>query len=160
MKKIRIGKDISIQWTILTNGEAQSFNGRDLSVILTDPIGVKNELPFVVDGNILRITYAGTQHKRLGTYRITLWENYGKEGQTAVDHCNPFTLVPTTCNEEGDNTGSNLKAESVNLGTSDMQLNPVYGIYSKNIRYIEKMTQEEYDALEVKNESTLYIIVG
>lgn len=106
MKKIRIGKDIAIQWTILTNGEPQSLEGRDLSVSLTDPLGTKSELPFSVEGNVIRLTYSGTKQKRLGTYRLTLWENYGKEGQTAVDHCNPFALVPTTCSEEGKDTCS------------------------------------------------------
>lgn len=160
MKKIRIGKDIVIRWTILTNGEAQSLEGRDLSILLTSPLGMKEPMDFEINGNVLNLTFKGTLQKCTGVYKLTLWENFGKDGQTAVDHCNPFALVPNTCCEEDEDSCSNLKTESVDLGTSDMQLNPVYGIYSEDIRYIKTLTQEQYDALENKDEKTLYIITA
>ena len=36
MEAIRIGNDISIQWTILHNGIPESLEGRDLRVILSN----------------------------------------------------------------------------------------------------------------------------
>lgn len=111
MKKIRIGKDISIRWTILTNGEAVSLVGRDLKLVLTDPIRRTTDMEFTVEGNTVTTLYKGTQHKCLGVYNLTLWENYGKDGQTAVDACNAFTLVSTTCAEGGEDEG--LDTETV-----------------------------------------------
>ena len=111
MKKIRINKDISIRWTILTNGESVSLVGRDLKLVLTDPIRRTTDMEFTVEGNTVTTLYKGTQHKCLGVYNLTLWENYGKDGQTAVDACNAFTLVPTTCAEGGEDEG--LDTETV-----------------------------------------------
>lgn len=111
MKKIRINKDISIRWTILTNGESVSLVGRDLKLVLTDPIRRTTDMEFTVDGNTVTTLYKGTQHKCLGVYNLTLWENYGKDGQTAVDACNAFTLVSTTCAEGGEDEG--LDTETV-----------------------------------------------
>lgn len=105
MKRIRINKDISIRWTILTNGESVSLVGRDLKLVLTDPIRRTTDMEFTVEGNTVTTLYKGTQHKCLGDYTLTLWENYGKDGQTAADACNAFTLVPTTCAEGGEDEG-------------------------------------------------------
>ena len=113
MKKIRINKDISIRWTILTNGESVSLVGRDLKLVLTDPIRRTTDMEFTVEGNTVTTLYKGTQHKCLGDYTLTLWENYGKDGQTAADACNAFTLVPTTCAEGGEDEG--LDTETVEL---------------------------------------------
>ena len=52
MKKIRIGKDIVLRWTILTNGEAIPLDGRNLKLFIIDCIGNKTEMDFTVSGNI------------------------------------------------------------------------------------------------------------
>lgn len=113
MKKIRIGKDISIAWRILTNGEAVSLEGRDLTLHLVDPLNRKMQIPFTVEDVLLEAKVSGTTQKFLGKYSLTLWENYGKPGQTAVDACNAFELVRTTCMEGGADEG--LDTETVEL---------------------------------------------
>lgn len=97
--KIRIGKDIVIQWAILTNGEPVSLEGRNLKLILTTPLRQKINLDFEVAGNEITALYKGLEHKVLGSYTLTLWENYGADGQSALDYCNAFTLVPLSCME-------------------------------------------------------------
>lgn len=97
--KIRICKDIVIQWAILTNGEPVSLEGRNLKLILTTPLRQKINLDFEVAGNEITALYKGLEHKVLGSYTLTLWENYGTEGQSALDYCNAFTLVPLSCME-------------------------------------------------------------
>lgn len=99
MRKIRIGKDLMIRWSILTNGIPESLEGSDLTVILTSQVGRAKRLEHKVSGNEIRAVYPGIMQHTLGRYRLTLWLNYGKEGQTAVDACNAFELVPTTCEE-------------------------------------------------------------
>lgn len=120
MKKIRIGKDISIAWRILTNGEAVSLEGRDLTLHLVDPLNRKMQIPFTVEDVLLEAKVSGTTQKFLGKYSLTLWENYGKPGQTAVDACNAFELVKTTCMEGGADEG--LDTEVVDLSTSNIEI--------------------------------------
>ena len=157
MKKIRIGKDIHITWEILTNGEPQSLDGRDLKLVLTNPLRAREDMEFSVDGNRISCKFPGVKQKHLGVYMLTLWENFGQTGQTAVDACKAFQLVPYTCMEGDEDNG--LDTETVDLGTSGMDLNPVYGIYSEKVRYIETMTQDEYESIEEKKDDTLYIIL-
>lgn len=113
MKKIRIGKDIHITWEITTNGEPRSLEGRDLKLILITPLRNNIVMKFSVDGNTIACDYHGAEQKYLGIYMLTLWENYGKSDQTAVDACNAFQLVATTCQEGGNNEG--LDTETVGL---------------------------------------------
>lgn len=113
MRKIRRGKDIKIEWDILTNGEIVSLSGRDLRLVVNSPIGEKTEMSFIVSGNTVSSTFTSKDDTRLGAYSLTLWENYGKKGQTAVDACCAFTLVPTTCAEGGQDEG--LDTETIEL---------------------------------------------
>ena len=104
MESKRIGKDLRLLWRdIKTNGEFVSLNGRDLKLIMTDPKGCQIEMPFtVVDDYNIETRFYGKDHKHLGNYMFTLWENYGKIGQTALDRKNAFRLVPTTDLERDD----------------------------------------------------------
>lgn len=103
MESKRIHKDIRMTWPILTNGEAVSLEGRDLKLILIDPKGNETELPFTYEGNVLTATFYGKDHRYCGTYGLTLWENYGKTGMTAVDKTRAVRLVPNTELEHKDN---------------------------------------------------------
>ena len=114
MRKIRIGKDILFVWSILTNGEPLSLSGRNLRLVLTTPFKRSVDLAFETAENTLKFYYKGVEQKAMGLYRLTLWENYGKEGQTALDACNAFELVPATCYESGNNK-EGLDTETVNL---------------------------------------------
>lgn len=113
MKRIRIGKDITIKWEILTNGENVPLEGRDLLLYIVPPSGNNECLEFSVTDNILTAYYKGVAQKMLGKYDLVLWENYQKEGQNVLDQCSAFMLVSTTCAEGG--LDNNIEAESVNL---------------------------------------------
>ena len=164
MRKIRIGKDIYFTWQILTNKEPVPLEGRDLKLMLKNPLGRFLDFHFeIYQGNKLKFTFHGTDHKHLGTYSLTLWENYGKEGQTAVDMCEAFRLVAPTCEEDSISV-PNLEMATVNLGASsiDISLNsdmivsttnescgcllyqetPVHTVYAKQEeRYEDHQTQ-------------------
>ena len=94
MKKIRIGKDINLRWEILTNGEAIPLEGRDLKLVLINPLNAKTELDFSVNFNVIEARYKGTDQQRLGTYRMTLWENY----QNNYSYANLISFSDTICN--------------------------------------------------------------
>ena len=115
----RIGKDIRVKWRILTNGESISLHGRDLRLEVVNRFGRK-EWEFTIEAeNVVVFTLPGMVQRYLGEYTFTLWENYGKAGQTAVDSCGGIELVPTTCMEGGD---SGPDTEPVELETASLEL--------------------------------------
>lgn len=120
MKKIRQGKDIAIHWPIQTNGAPESLDGRNLKLFIKSQYNVAQELEFTTEDNIIAFTFAGTAQQMIGTYKLTLWENYGTQGQTAVDCYEAFTLVPSTCEEEPGDRG--LMTETVDLESSSIEI--------------------------------------
>ena len=109
MRKIRLYKDIKIQWKVLTNKEAVPLEGRNLTFEIVNRFG-RTAFPFVVDGNLLTADFPGTSQKTLGDYWVTLWENKGESGQSLVDSCAGFTLVSETCLEDDDDNTLNTEA--------------------------------------------------
>lgn len=128
MRNIRIGKDIRISWTVLTEGRPLPLAGRDLSLELSDPLGRRSELGFTVSGTcVLSALFPGTGQSTLGRYGLTLWENRGKAGQTAVDAADAFRLVRTTAEETSCGCGGGsqqLRAITVELSTGDISVCP------------------------------------
>lgn len=161
MRKIRIGKDISIAWTVLTNGEEESLEGRDLTLVLSDRFS-RRSLDFEADGATLRFTVRGADQKTLGEYGLTLWENRGRNGQTVVDSLPAFALVANTA-DEGWNGDSrpNLNTETVELETASIdRLVPWPDtVRSGDVSFIRTLTEAEYEALETKDPETLYVIM-
>jgi len=127
MKKIRIGKDILIEWTILTGGEPRPLAGRDLTLVLTDQTGKSRVLDIkLTHACQLAAMFPGTEQHALGDYTLTLWENRGKEGQSAVDAVRAFRLVRTTVEEtEGDGascTCGSMRTVTIHLGSASLEL--------------------------------------
>lgn len=119
MRDFRKGNDIAIRWHATINQGKVKLGDSDIRLILTDKIGNKQSLPFIVqtddDGKEWLVTaYYGKDHNALGKYRLTLWVNYGKIGEAVKDHCNVFNLVSTTCQIKN-NTDScdNLETDNV-----------------------------------------------
>lgn len=159
MKRIRIGKDIEIRWPILTNGEQVALEGRDLYLSLHLPSCMEIPVQFESEGNIAIFTVSGSLQKQLGAYRLTLWENKGKSGQTAIDYCDAFELVPTTCMEGGND--NNLTTETVDLDASELVIGlpgpSAYDLYKKHNPDTE-LSEEEYvnapiDAADAANQA-------
>lgn len=120
MKKIRIGKDIKIRWGVTIEGEVADPAVYDLTLELRDAFGSAVEVaqPTLVDG-LLETTFFGKDHKRTGAYRLTLWLNKGKEGQSVVDACDAFTLVSCSCDEGG---VGDLDLEVVDVATASLDV--------------------------------------
>lgn len=97
MKRIRIGKDMFCTWTILTNGSPTSLDGRILRIEVKAPDGSLSVIEdYETEGNKIMFTFGHDIQRMLGVYGLTLWENYGALGQTAVDKCKAFELVDST----------------------------------------------------------------
>lgn len=120
MRKIRLGKDIKIRWGVTIEGEVADPAVYDLTLELRDAFGSVVEVAqlTLVDG-LLETTFFGKDQKRTGAYRLTLWLNKGKEGQSVVDACDAFTLVSCSCDEGG--TGD-LDLEVVDVETASLDV--------------------------------------
>lgn len=146
MKRIRIGKDIEIHWPILTNGEQVALEGRDLKLFVHLPSHMDIPVDFTTEGNTAIFTISGTMQKSIGVYRLTMWENLQKSGQTTVDYCKAFELVPTTLLEGGEDE-SNLTTETVDLEASSLVVGlPGESAYEAFKKYNpnSELTEEEY----------------
>lgn len=113
--KIRQGKDIILRWKITTNGEALPLEGRNLTLVLSTPNGRERVLSYTTEGDTISTRLFGKEITLLGDYTLTLWENRGEQGQTAVDAVNAFELVKYTSMEEDGSPCGNLEAEVLNL---------------------------------------------
>lgn len=118
----RIGKDLTIQMSVLTNGEALSLEGRLLTVELRHELLINacQKMGYTVSGNRITIKWYGKDQRHLGKYHLTIWENYKEAGQTVVDVCNPIELVKSTCLENDMNNG--LDIDTVDLGVTDLAI--------------------------------------
>ena len=124
--KIRIGKELHIFWSILTQGENKPLEGRDLRLYLQDPNRRRRELEFTTDANTLLVVIPANTLTRIGKYALILTENEGQEVQTAVDANPAFTLVETTREEDTNTTEAhNLEVATINLATGNLTLRMV-----------------------------------
>ena len=164
MKSIRIGKDIKVRWPILTNGQELALEGRDLTLYARLPTYAEMRVDFTTEGNVAIFIIPGIEQKMIGVYSFTMWENYGKEAQTAVDCCNAFQLVRTTCMEGGEDNG--LDSETVELASSDIILGipgprgySAYDIFKQH-NPESKITEEEYVKAAIEAVAVVETIEG
>lgn len=124
--KIRIGKELRISWSILTQGQNKPLEGRNLRLYLQEPNRQRRTLDFTTDANTLLTVLPASTLTRLGNYALILTENEGQEGQTAVDANPAFTLVETTEEEDTPTTEDpNLEIAHINLATGNLTLRMV-----------------------------------
>lgn len=115
MRKIRIGKDIVLKWALFDTEENPfDLSGRDLTLMLVTPLMTKQKLDFQVTENVIETKVKGIDQRIIGIYTLTLWLNYGKDGQNVVDYCKAFELVPLTCMEGGESDNI-LQVETIDI---------------------------------------------
>lgn len=127
--KIRIGKDLNIRWSILTNNEPTPLEGRNLNLLLQDPSRQQRALSFTTEGNTIISYIPAAELTRLGDYILTLKENEGEEGQTVVDAKPAFTLVEYTTEESSEPTDPSLSVADITLSTANL----AYGITIQDV---------------------------
>lgn len=119
MQKIRAEKEFIVRWSgILTNGQPDSLEGRDLSLYLINPYGAESSQDITIEGNTVTLRIAAGTCKVLGNYKLKLYENKGKSGQTVLDQCEGFCVVATTCQEGGTTEGLDL--DTIELSGGDI----------------------------------------
>lgn len=150
MRRIRIGKDIEIRWKVFTNGEAVSLHDRNLKLVIHHSMLPEQDLPFTIDDdedNVLVAYVRGRDQRMTGVYRLTLWENYGINGQTVLDYCSAFELVGTTCEEDGGSVGLDSEVVEITanliIGVPGLDGLTAYELFKK-YHPDSKLTEEQY----------------
>lgn len=117
MRRLRIGTDRVIVWSIYYDGKEYDISEKDLTLKVSAPgMSFFVDKDLVIEGNVLQWTFRGRDQKALGAYSLTLIENDGKEGMISFDKCNAFALVDCSC-KEGGTDDANLSVSGVNLSS-------------------------------------------
>lgn len=119
MKRIRIGNDIPIRWTILRSGQPEDFSGKTLKVLMRSVKETVEVTDYEIDGNVISWTFFGKNQKSGGTYSFTLIENEGMPEMFTTDACDALLLVNCSCQQDvcdGDSSiGMTSDAESPDI---------------------------------------------
>lgn len=123
MKKIRIGKEFSVRWSLTVNGERTDLHSLSVTVMMVYPSGRRKKMSFTAEGDELLIPIGRESQTETGPYTLEAWVNKGDEGQTVTDCCKAFSLVGRSCEETDNPSESNIEIEQeVILSTSDIQM--------------------------------------
>ena len=128
MKRLRIGKDFGLTWTIKAKnaGENSPYNpSSDSVLLLVTPYNKVKAEGVTFDGDKVRWIFRGKAQKHPGIYGLELVENWGKDGMITVDTCKAFELVEHTCEETGQD-GDGLIFDTLEFMT-DVELNALRG---------------------------------
>lgn len=146
MKNIRIGKDIALQWTVTVDGVSRDLSALDLKLFLhNETAGSAVELAFTTQTDVLRAEVLGRDQRNTGVYRLTLWLNKDKIGQSVLDESTAFRLVART-EMEGGTDDNNLETETVEL--SGNLTTDGYRDYSELSERVEVLEQQMPVSLE------------
>lgn len=99
IRKKRLGTTLSCHVSVITNGQELSLDGRDITVLLVNPLGVCMLVDATFSGNIASFVYEGNQQRYTGVYRVEVYENFEKVSQSVFDK-DAFELVPRSYMEE------------------------------------------------------------
>lgn len=115
MKRIRIGNDINVAWSILQkDGTPFSLEGRDVNVFLRTPFGKQEVSDYIINNNVIEWTFLGKTQKVKGCYSLILVINEGADGMITTDSCDFVNLVACSCQVGGeDNDG--VQTEAIEL---------------------------------------------
>lgn len=107
MRRIRIGKDFDVIWTIRDeSGQPYDLTGKDLHLCLITPYRRQEIRDYAVGGSTVSWTFRGRDQKYTGAYSLELTVNQGRDGMQTVDTCTAFELVAHSCEESLESGGS------------------------------------------------------
>lgn len=131
MKRLRIGKDFAVRWSIYSKTEdgrkPYALDPENSLLRLVTPHRKEEVKGFLIEDNTLTWVYRGRDQKLLGVYALELVERNGANGMITIDTCKAFELVAHTC-EETDNETGDIVIDS-QVFESEVSLAPLgYGV--------------------------------
>ena len=174
MKTIQMYNDIVVEWTVERFGVPEDFTGKKLKVYLANIYCDQEIKDYEVQDNTIRFVFEGRQQKVAGKYALKLVENPGEQGMFTIKECDVFCLTDGCIFDRRDckvSVKSNIILPANGLSAYELAVRHGYKgteddfaeqfglmVLSSQIRRICVLTQSEYDALEVKDGSTMYVI--
>ena len=146
MDKIRIGKDIRINWEITSTDESVILSKDNLTLEMTVPSKCVAILPFTFNDNVLSATFYGIDQKQLGNYWLTVWYKRNEVGQSALDKVLAFQLVKST--EEETHNDESIAYAEVNL-SGVLEINKGGG--GVNLEYYSEDTERGTAKIDIGN---------
>ena len=122
-KRIRIGNDIPISWTLTTGGEAYDLTGKTFEVRMVNLGKVIAVASPAVTGNVLTWTFYGAEQRYLGPYDLLFVENPGAHEMVTFDVRAPFVLVAHSWETGGSDDGG-VETETVDV-SSELNLTAI-----------------------------------
>lgn len=116
MKKIRIGNDIPIKWTINRDGQPEDFSGKTIKLLMRSMSDEVEITDYKIEGNVISWTFFGKDQTKATAYTFTLIENEDQEGMFTIDACRVLQLVE--CSDQADDDDSDMNVEETTDGTS------------------------------------------
>lgn len=117
MKKIRIGNDLNITWSILHNEDPFPLDDKDVTLYMVNPFNQRKAMDgFAVEGNTVQWTFYGMDQKHIGKYSLELVVNGSELGMQTVDTCDFVELVAHSY-MEGGKDDDNLTIEGIELSS-------------------------------------------
>ena len=162
MDKIRIGKDIYINWQLQASDQSVVLTQENLTLELTTPSGCIAELPFEFEAGTLTANFYGIDQKQLGRYWLTVWYKRNEIGQSALDKVLAFQLVRST--EDETHHDESIAYAEVNLsGTIDILAGGSGGggveleYYSENTQRHSATIDTGYASIDIQPDDDGYI---
>ena len=156
MRNIRIGNDIDILWGIFT-GDGFSevpydMTGKDISLYAqTRANDIFEVVDFEIDRHIVKWKFKGKDQRILGTYKITLIENNGRDNMHTIDHCKAFQLVDDSCKATCDCNGEdNLRLNVLEFRSKMSVGYPTTDSPSVNITVDDRLSTESANPVQNK----------
>lgn len=95
MKRIVIGNDFRVNWTLTQLGNDFNIANKDYTISVSSSYGVIDVANITAQGNVISFDIPAAQQIYLGSYSITLNIRDGVTGQAwRLSQCDAFTLVP------------------------------------------------------------------
>ena len=119
MRKIRIGNDIAVQWSLVAKGTGEPFvvEGKDIRLSLKSIFATQEITDFTAQGNTIAWTFKGAEQKQTGIYSLVVSVVDAQGAMVTTDVCQFVELVACSCEANGaDEAG--VQTESIDLISS------------------------------------------
>ena len=115
MKRIRIGNDINVVWSLMRDDAPFLLNAEKISLYLMTPYGRVELTDYSVEGNSVTWLFQGRHQKAIGKYTLVLVVNKGEEGMITTDACDFVNLVSCSCQLEGGKDEDGVETQTIVL---------------------------------------------
>lgn len=115
MKKIRIGNDIRIEWTLIAEGGGPYTPRPNSRIFLCAGLSRIEITEFSITANVVAFTFFGKDQREVGCYDIMIVENDGVREMVTFDEQGVFKLVYHSWQTGGEDCCDHIKTEFVTI---------------------------------------------